>query len=727
MIAHINEYGEEQTIKEHLEGTAKRAQTFAQEFGCGDMGKFCGLLHDIGKYSKEFQERIKDPKDTKKVDHSTAGAIEAKNILNGNLLASMIIAGHHSGLLNGGNSKTASANDGTFLGRFKSTIPDYKGWENDITAEKIDIPNFALNATNPVFTTAFLTRMLYSCLVDADYLDTEYFMKQGDVKRGSYDSIEKLLGRFEEHIEGWLKKDDFDNEKHKLLCERRNQILMSCMEKGETFERGIYTLTVPTGGGKTTASLGFALKHINKRKMKRVIYVMPYTSIIDQNSKVFSTILGEQNVLEHHSGVTYEVSDDSIKNEKMYNKVFATENWDSPVVVTTAVQFFESLFASKSSKCRKLHNLANSVIIFDEAQTIPMSYLKPCVAAISELISHYNSTAILCTATQPVLDNYFNEYLPNIKIKEICDNVQELYKFFERTTIVNKGTITKEQLIDEIKGKRQVLCIVNKRKTAREIYFKMPKAARFCLTTLLCPKHRKEKFDEIKHRLENGLPCIVIATSLVEAGVDFDFPEVYREQIGVDSLIQSAGRCNREGKRSVEESKVYLFALENEKSEFFRQNIDALKETLRQYSNPAELEVIAYYFKFYRQLAGEESLDKKGIMDAFLRGIDGSFFPFATVSERFKLIENDTKTIYIPIEEAQTLIDDLYNGKATKETLRKLSDYSVNVYPNHFNKLWESGCLEIIDDTIYILRDMNQYNNKTGLELDVETGFGLFI
>ena len=271
--------------------------------------------------------------------------------------------------------------------------------------------------------------MIYSCLVDADYLDTEDFMHSKDIMRGRYSSCGELVKRFQNYISCWTYREQFDNEKQEQICRRRTKILLNCMKKGEHFERGIYTLTVPTGGGKTTASLGFALNQMVKHGMKRIIYVIPYTSIIEQTAKVFCDILGEENVLEHHSGILYEWKEEE-GWEGDYDKALATENWDKPVIVTTAVQFFESLYACKSSKCRKLHNIANSVIIFDEAQTIPVFYLEPCVAAISELTLHYNATAVLCTATQPALGQIFKNYSELIQLREICDDVEDTYQWF---------------------------------------------------------------------------------------------------------------------------------------------------------------------------------------------------------------------------------------------------------------------------------------------------------
>lgn len=726
-IAHINDFGEKQTIKEHLNGTAEKAKGFASEFGCGDVGYLCGLMHDIGKYSAEFQRRILDPENTGKVDHSTAGAKELWRMSKQYLPMAMAVAGHHSGLMDGGLVRTARAQDGTFFGRLEGDLPEYGEWEDDIKPPEVTLPGFCKAGPHPVFTMSFFIRMIYSCLVDADYLDTESFMRQGKVDRGAYSSPEELLHRFENYISPWIGRTKFENEKQKQLCENRTMILRECMEKGEEFARGLYTLTVPTGGGKTTASLGFALKHIKEHHMKRIIYVIPYTSIIDQNAAVFTDILGQENVLEHHSGVLYEMSEDSVQNESVYRKVLATENWDKPVVVTTAVQFFESLFACKSSKCRKLHNIANSVIIFDEAQTLPVKYLEPCVAAISELVAHYDATAVLCTATQPALGELFEKYLPGVGLKEICRNAETMHEQFRRTCIKSIGALSLMEVVDKLEGKEQFLCIVNRRKTAQDLYENIKTEGTYCLTTLLYPASRKAKIAEIRQRLAAGLSCRVIATSLVEAGVELDFPQVYRQEAGLDSVIQAAGRCNREGKREAENSIVFVFRLEGSQSRFLDQNISAFQWVQKKYEDVASLEAIEYYFQFYRELLGQENLDQKEIMKALEKGVDGKSFPFATVAGRFQLMEDETTPIYIPLEEGEKLIEEFSAGRASKDIFRKLGQYSVNVYPNHLEALRASGCLERLDKTVYVLRDLTQYCADTGLQLDVDMGKGIFV
>lgn len=727
-IAHISKLGEIQSIPEHLSGTAKLSEQFADEFGCGKTGCLCGLVHDIGKYSDAFQKRIRDPEHVKKVDHSTAGAKELCRMSADFISLAMAVAGHHSGLLDGGNSKMAQAGDGTFFGRLKNKIPPYKKWKDEISLDKVMenavLPSFCVEGTNPAFTLSFFIRMIYSCLVDADFLDTEKFMSEKKILRGIYSSVPELSGRFEDYISIWIHRKDFDHEKQKQICQRRTKILQDCMKKGEQLEQGIYTLTVPTGGGKTTASLGFALNHMLKHGMKRVIYVIPYTSIIDQTAKVFTEILGEDNVLEHHSGMIYETADDSQEN---YHKALATENWDKPVVVTTAVQFFESLYASRSSKCRKLHNIANAVIVFDEAQTLPVSYLKPCVAAMAELAAHYHSTVVLCTATQPALEQVFKNFLPDIRIQEICDDVEELYEWFRRTRIIHMGTLDSDELCEKLMEHEQALCIVNQRKTAQEIYEHISRDGSYCLTTLIYPAARKRKIEEIKNRLENRLPCRVIATSLIEAGVDLDFPAVYREEAGLDSVIQAAGRCNREGKRPVDESVVSVFRLEDSHVTYLAQNIAAFQWMQQQFEDLGDVKAVSSYFRFYRELLGEENLDIREVMQSFERGRDGRIFPFQTVAKDFHLMQNETTAVYIPLGEGEMLVNQVILGEYDRNTFRRLGQYGVNVFPNHLKALLEGGSLKQLDNEIYVLHDLQQYNEDTGLQMDIETGNGVFI
>lgn len=439
-----------QTVAEHLTGTAALCREFATDFGAEADGDLMGLAHDLGKCTDAFQKRLLEGGPV--VDHTTAGMLTCIRMKRPS--AAACVAGHHGGLLDVGNLRTDRAGEATLSGRFKKGVEGHyleRCGESGVTLPTLppETPE-----RDPL-KASFRTRMLYSCLVDADFLDTERFM-DGERGRGGYDDLPTLLRRLKEYIAPWQEPKTALN---KLRC----KILNSCLDTGSK-PKGIYTLTVPTGGGKTVASLAFALRHAVAHGMKRVIYVVPYTSIIEQNAEVFREILGDGNVLEHHSGVQFELSDGASPEE--VRRALAAENWDMPVIVTTAVQFFESIYANRSSKCRKLHNLADSVIIFDEAQMLPLCHLRPCVAAMASLAEQFRSTLVLCTATQPSLDDLLHTYAPSCPVTELCPQTAEEYDSFRRVTFRQEGILEDDALAERLSEHRQVLCIVNSRKAA---------------------------------------------------------------------------------------------------------------------------------------------------------------------------------------------------------------------------------------------------------------------
>lgn len=707
-LAHISEDRERmQTVKEHLQGTAALAEAFAQPFGGGEQAKLAGKLHDIGKYSREFQHRLEGGP---KVDHSTAGGKEAFQLRQ--IEAAFAVMGHHGGLPDYG-GKNDTGDTSTLYGRQQKKVPDYSAWKQEIALSPARRPSH-IPLDN--LSEAFYIRMLYSCLVDADYLDTAAFM-DGTLPRGGYEPIASLLDKLDQYIAPWWNPQ---NELNRKRCD----ILRSCLNAGENFPNGLYTLTVPTGGGKTVSSLAFALRHAATHGKKRVIYVIPYTSIIDQTAEVFENILEAENVLEHHSGVDYTMPEEEV-DPALYRKALATENWDAPVIVTTAVQFFESLYSNLPSRCRKLHNIADSVIIFDEAQTLPVSYLYPCVSAIGQLVQYYGVTAVLCTATQPALQSLFAELAPGLTMREICPDTDALYQFFRRTTLRQAGALTEEELAEQLNASPQTLCVVNRRVTAQKLYALLPEEGSYCLTTLLCPADRKRLLEEIRERLKSGLPCRVVSTSLIEAGVDVDFPTAWREEAGLDSIIQTAGRCNREGKASAEQSIVTIFRLEGQQvPAMIRPNVDSTRHVLQTFADPAQPEAIESYFSFYRTLKGSAALDQKGILDAFQKGYEGRIFPFAAVANMFHLIDSPTTTIYIPTGEGKSLVESLRAGLISRSLFRKLGQYAVNVYPDHLKRLLDAGAVQATESGAYILTDKDLYHSSTGLALDVEMGKG---
>jgi len=530
-----------QQLKDHLTNVATLSHDFANDFNAGDLAYTSGLLHDLGKYSPEFQRRLEGEKIH--VDHSTAGTIEATRLFKdgqtaAGLLFAYIVAGHHGGLLNYG-----SAEGGLCERLRKEKLPDYSAYQKEISFNTHNVGPLKLrplpNKTG--FCVSFFTRMLYSCLVDADSLDTENFTsREKSSLRRQFESFEILIEKFEAHMQK-INADAKDS----IINRERKNIFEQCVLAG-SLPPGIFSLTVPTGGGKTLSSMAFALEHLKKHNLKRIFYVIPYTSIIEQNADVFRDIFGWQNVLEHHSNFDPATVDTGDLDTGKESLRLATENWEMPIVVTTNVQFFDSLFSNKRSRCRKLHSLAKSVIILDEAQMLPTGYLLPCLAALSELVRNYGATVVICTATQPKLGDLLDE---KVRPREIMKAPDQLYETFKRVRVTNLGPRSDADLSTQLKECRQVLCIVNTRNHAKKLYDAI-KDSKNCyhLSARMCPVHRRKKIAEIKARLREGKDCRVISTQLIEAGVDIDFPVVYRTMTGIDSVAQAAGRCNREGK-----------------------------------------------------------------------------------------------------------------------------------------------------------------------------------
>lgn len=715
--AHISEDGRRQTVLEHLKGTARLAGEFADVFGEGQLGHLLGLAHDIGKYTWGFQERLKGGP---KVDHSSAGALEVMKLQL--FPAAFCIAGHHGGLPDGG-TRGDNGEQGTLIGKLEKAqsggIEDYAAFRKELELEKVSLRQ-PIGKDLPA--DCFFIRMLFSCLVDADYLDTERFMgakteEVSSVNMSGWSNpadMKELDRRLQQCISGWFPPQ---NELNRLRC----GILEACITKGEKENPGLFSLTVPTGGGKTVASLAFAIRHARKHGKKRVIYVIPYTSIIEQTADVFRKILGVENVLEHHSGVVYE--DEGGVSEETIRKIRATENWDMPIIVTTAVQFFESLYSNRPSQCRKLHNIADSVIVFDEAQMLPVPYLKPCVHGISQLVEKYNASAVLCTATQPALENIFKRYLPNYPAIELCPERFRKSTVFQRVTFCKSGKLAWEDLGKALNEHSQVLCIVNSRKNANQIFQMLEGEGTFHLSTLMYPEHRRQILEEIRKRLTTGELCKVVSTSLIEAGVDVDFPTVFREEAGLDSILQAAGRCNREGKRSCQESVVTIFQTENRFPQLFAIPIGAARSVLMHREDIASEEAIHEYFVELLDMKGEDAQDKKQI----LKRMESGSFPFKSIAEDFKMIENDVKTIYIPREESKILISRLRSGERTKELFRELGQYGVSVYKQHFEALYRAGDVEILDDEVVILTNEDLYSEETGLSLEADFGKALFV
>ncbi len=707
-LAHRAEDGREQTIQDHLQGTADLCAEFAAAFDAAELGRLAGLSHDLGKYSDAFQRRLRGS--SERVDHASAGAFECCRL--GQACAAFAVAGHHGGLPDGGGQGDLP-DAPTFWGRMKKVAAGraepYEGWQAEINLPAVPQPVFSGPPEE-----MFFTRMLYSCLVDADFLDTESFMAGEAPDRGGGDRIEVLEARLQDYVSGWFPpKTELNRE--------RCAVLRRCLEEGEARKPGLFTLTIPTGGGKTVASLAFALRHARAHGLRRIIYVIPYTSIIEQNAQVFRDILGNENVLEHHSGVLYDIGDEARpENAKLAR---STENWDAPVVVTTAVQFFESLFANRSSQCRRLHNLAKSVVIFDEAQMLPVPCLRPCVFAVAQLVKRYGVSAVLCTATQPALDGLFREFLPEQPAAEICPQSVFHQDVFRRVVFRREGTLSWENVAERLGAQNQALCIVNSRKSARRVYELLERDHAFHLSTLMYPAHRKAALAEIRRRLNAGLPCRVVSTSLIEAGVDVDFPAVFREEAGLDSILQAAGRCNREGKRVAQESVVTIFRGETPPPGLFEIPVAAGRVALNRFDRPDSQEAIRCYFQELLDLKGPTALDQMDILAAMER----EAMPFRKIAEKFHLIDSETRTVYIPLGKGEELVRRLRDGEHSRALFRELGQYGVSVYPPHYAALEQAGDLEVLENGVAVLSNPALYDSGMGLSLKADEGKGLFL
>lgn len=553
-------------LSHHLLAVAEKAAEFGRTFGCEEIGRTAGLLHDIGKASAAYQSYISAPDGTtgarRGPDHSTAGAREAVKyypLILGRMLA-YVIAGHHAGLADARELDRRLATD--------YRVEPYDGWQtytHALPPPAALIPTRRPNRPgHPGFGEAFLTRMLFSCLVDADFLATEVFYARADgdsIERGGHTPLLQLRDRLCDYMS--RKREAADPTPVNVL---RNRILDYAVAKAG-MEPGLFTLTVPTGGGKTLASLSFAMEHAVRHGLSRVIYVIPFTSIIEQTAEVFRNALASStDVLEHHASFDWERAEaiaaaDDEGPGGITKLRHAAENWDIPVVVTTSVQFFESLFANRTSRCRKLHNIAKAVIVLDEAQTLPLRLLRPCMAALDELTRTYGASVVLCTATQPalrVMDDFPHGFAID-DTRELAPDPVGLYTALRRAEVeVRAEPVADDVIAAHFAERDRILCIVNSRAHARSLYEAIrhqPGATH--LTTLMCPRHRRTVLADVRERLANKKPVRLIATSLIEAGVDVDFPEVWRAVAGIDAIAQAAGRCNREGRLTMGRTVIF--------------------------------------------------------------------------------------------------------------------------------------------------------------------------
>lgn len=728
-IAHIKKnpddsWAEPHLLKDHLVSTAKLASRFAEEFKNSDWAELISLLHDLGKYHPDWQKYIR--KETGYFDedahiegyagrpnHSAAGAIYLFEKFNNSPMAKTLaymIAGHHSGLPDWNPQLSQRIyEDGKLILDDLNKVKEVEEAKQFLGTQIPSSPPIIYKDGIPQNAKEQLhlwIRMLFSCLVDADFLDTEKYMDEKE--RGDYLSLEDLKIKFDEFMN--QKKSDSE------LNKKRNEILNQCREKAN-LEPGFFSLTVPTGGGKTLSSMAFALEHSIKHKKRRIIVAIPYTSIIEQTAEIFKSVFGDDQVVEHHSNL-----DPGKENHK--NRL-ASENWDAPIIVTTNVQLFESLLGNKTSVCRKLHNIVNSVIILDEAQMIPTHYLKPILSVLNGLVNYFEVTVLLMSATQPALTGKIG-CAPNIingleNVKEIIDDPEELSKNFKRVNFIIPQDFNKSETWDEIAEKllqhNQVLCIVNKRDDCRALHKLMPEGT-IHLSGYMCGEERSEVISDIKTKLKNNEPISVISTQLVEAGVDIDFPVVYRALTGLDSIAQAAGRCNRENKIA-EGGKVYVFIPSISSPQGFLQKCEAAGKYILRNFKGTEFTPSLYseYFKYlYNDLL--TSFGEKDFHNHLIKDFGNYEFQFKEYAEKFNMI-NDKKqmSIIVRYKNSTALIDQLKFAGASKDLLRKLQRYIVNIPIYLFNNIRESNYIEEVNG-YWVQKDDNLYQPGLGLVVE---------
>lgn len=715
-IAHVAEDARVQTLGEHLFRTAGRAAGFASVFGFREWGWLGGLWHDLGKYSQAFQNKLRAaagnvahlerPEAGARVDHSTAGAVHAVDRFGtrGRLLA-YIAAGHHAGLPDWEADRTGRA------------ALSYRLLQKELldAARAGGIPSGILEQQFPVEKPigrdpSFWLRMLFSCVVDADFLDTEdFFNPDNAARRGGYPALSELGVLFSAYM-----ADKEAKARDTVVNRIRSGILARCIEQAKE-PPGVFSLTVPTGGGKTLSSMGFALHHAAFNGQRRIIYVIPYTSIIEQTADQFRRIFGNA-VVEHHSNLDPDNADQETPRSRL-----ACENWDAPVIVSTNVQFFESLYAGRTSRCRKLHNIAGSVVILDEAQLLPPELLKPILKALDELRKHYSVTVLLCTATQPALGPQRSPGFNFDGLEGICEIAEDPCRLFESLKRVEvrlpeniHEPTTWEDLAEKLARLPSVLCIVNRRDDCRQLWSLMPKGA-FHLSALMCGAHRSHRIAEIKARLKAGLPTRVISTQLVEAGVDLDFPAVYRAVAGLDSIAQAAGRCNREG--LLEKGTLTVFTpLTRPPVGVLRQAAEIGARLLdEREADPLAPQRFTDFFRQLYWLQGEDRLDSRKILNDL--NPDAQFrFSFRTAATKFKLIDDCLQAPVIVTygDEGAKLVGQLTRLGPERWLLRKLQRYVVNLPRWLHGRLCAEGAIRQVHAGIFIQGHDALYDEDLG-------------
>lgn len=706
-----------QTIKEHLLGTAEKAADNSNEL-MRPLAYILGMVHDIGKYAEDFQKRLDGS--SAKYEHSTCGAIELSNIVENDIQEKMTymlqycIAGHHTGLPDGGTSVDLAETDTTLHARLKRRknyvgtadyssykdeielkLPDYDAVQAELSKSKDGVDFFEKYA--------FFTRYLFSCLTDADFIDTEKFCNP-DIDRNLKYDFEKTELAVDDKFKSFILDTPLKQARNVL----QEQAIYSSSENSR-----ISILNMPTGSGKTLCSMKIALKKLREHTKKRIIYVIPYTSIIEQTAEIFEGIFGEHiDIVQHHSNYCYDT--DNVNDSTAEKLKRSTENWDAPIIITTSVQFFQSLYHYKGSSLRKLHNMADSVIIFDEVHMIPLHCIQPCLRGIGYITKYLNSEVIFLSATMPDYSEYFAKFTGDSSFKELIPD-KTAYHYFRKCRYNYIGETSLESVAAKADEYNSSLIIVNSRKTAREMY-NLLSGKKYHLSTYMTPNDRSEIISKIRKNL-NKEKITVVSTSLVEAGVDLDFEAVFRQLAGLDNILQSGGRCNRDGRR--EYGDVFIFETDEKPLSEIKIRASIVKQMLE---NGMDLDSDDSIKEYYRRLFryNDDKIGDKTIAN-MTNGVDN--IPFRKFAEEFDYINDETVSVVINNnEETEKLLSQLeYGGINAK---RRLQRYSVSLkIKGEFDKALSLGLLTDTGKGLYVLADNTYYDTETGLDINKSSDY----
>ncbi len=717
-------------MKEHSENTAR----LCREYAVPELKEICyitGMLHDAGKYQESFQKRIRGAQI--RVEHSGCGARAASEAEGYpalmRLMMEYCIAGHHSGIPDGGVAGDEAESEGTSLrSRLARTFEDFSLYQKELAFPPAEAGKFISYLAGDcdrkpdrlVDKFAFLTRYVFSCLVDADSEDTAEFCREGELPRKLSGDFEACLKKVDQRLQGFV-------------CRTRLQRARALLQK-QAFENigqdgEIYLLNMPTGSGKTLASAKIALERAIKGNKRRILYIIPYNSIIDQTAEVFGELFGEDlEILRHQSTFSYE---EEVNGSEDYRKAAKTaaENWDAPFVITTAVQFFESVYGNKRGKLRKLHNMADSILIFDEAHLMPQPYLQPCLQAVAFITRYLHSEAVFLTATMPDFEGLLRKYaLPDSRILRLIRDTSS-FKLFQKCSYRYLGELGRESLLQRSSRYPSSLIIVNRKDSARALYRDLG-GRKYHLSTYMTVCDRKRVLKEIREglqRLEQDYPELqgvprerqitIVSTSLIEAGVDLDVYTVFRERSGLDSILQAGGRCNREGKR--ERGEVYVFDLEGDGGRMAVDPKSSLaKGLLESYEDVSELSCIEEYYEKLFSMK-EEEIQKNTMHQNCL---DLYSIPFRSYAERFELIDSRTVSLVVPQdEESKELVEELKAGRAGN--IRRLQGYLCTVKQKELEDLIRQRAVRDYGTGIYCLENMDYYDRETGITFEPKDYF----